>query len=516
MATMETVLGASTARCAELVPPPCAMIIFGASGDLTARKLLPALFSLFRRDLLPEPIAIIGCARKALDDDSFRELARTAIKTKYPEGLPRKVLDIFLASLHYVSGDYDDPDTYRRLGEKLAAVERPMPGADRIFYLAVPATLYECINARLHESGLSVEDFDGKPARRLVLEKPFGFDLISARNLQRELRQGVHERQIYRIDHYLGKETVQNILMFRFANAVFEPVWNHHYIDQVQITVAESIGVEHRAGYFDQAGLLRDMFQNHMFQMLAVVAMEPPSSFEANRVRDEKAKLLDAIRPFPVSAIGDWVVRGQYGPGQVNGQPVPGYLAEPGVRPDSPIETYVAARLMIDNWRWRGVPFYLRVGKRLPARTSWIAITFKPVPHSIFAAVAEAQLAPNVLVFKVQPEEGATLHLQAKRPGSKLCMGNLEMRFTYREVFGGEPPEAYERLLLDAMLGDHTLFLRNDSIDLAWQLLDPVMAAWATGDPRAGQLATYPAGSWGPTPANHLPALDGHAWHQPD
>jgi glucose-6-phosphate 1-dehydrogenase len=492
------------------------MVIFGASGDLTSRKLLPALFSLFQRDLLPEPIAIIGCSRKPLDDHSFREMARLAIKARFAGDLPRKLVDVFLASLHYVSGEYDDPDTYRRLGEKLTDLERPMPEADRLFYLSVPATLYERIGARLHEAGLSAEDFDGKPARRVVLEKPFGFDLDSSRSLDRELRSGLHERQIFRIDHYLGKETVQNLLMFRFANAVFEPVWNHHYIDHVQITVAESIGVEHRAGYFDQAGLLRDMFQNHMFQMLAVVGMEPPSSFEANRVRDEKAKLLDAIRPFPAGEIGNWVVRGQYGPGIVDGQPVPGYRAEEGVRPDSPIETFVAARLMVDNWRWRGVPFYLRVGKRLPRRTSRIVITFKPVPHSIFHSLVDDQLPPNVLVFNVQPEEGVALHIQAKRPGSKLCMGNLTMHFTYREVFGGEPPEAYERLLLDAMLGDHTLILRNDSIDLAWKLLTPVLDAWAANDPGAGELETYPAGSWGSGGADCLAALDGHAWHRLD
>jgi len=488
-------------------------VIFGASGDLTARKLLPALFSLFQRDLLPEPFAVIGCARKGMDDHAFRELARTAIKARFSPDPPRKMVDVFLSCLHYVSGDYDDPATYRRLGERLAAAETAMPEADRVFYLSVPATLYERIGARLHEAGLTAEDFDGKPARRIVLEKPFGFDLDSSRALDRELRRGLRERQIFRIDHYLGKETVQNILMFRFANSVFEPVWNHRYIDHVQITVAESIGVEHRAGYFDQAGLLRDMFQNHMYQMLAVVGMEPPSSFDANRVRDEKAKLLDAIRPYPADAIGDWVVRGQYAPGAVGGNPVPGYLAEEGVRPDSPIETYVASRLLIDNWRWRGVPFYLRVGKRLPRRTSRIVVTFKPVPHSIFHAVGEDSLPPNVLVFNVQPEEGAALHIQAKRPGSKLCMGNLTMHFTYRDVFGGEPPEAYERLLLDAMLGDHTLFLRADSIDIAWRLLSPVLAAWADGVPSAGPLEPYPAGSWGPAAADRLTARDGHAWH---
>jgi glucose-6-phosphate 1-dehydrogenase len=341
----------------------------------------------------------------------------------------------------------------------------------------------------------------------VVIEKPFGRDLESARKLDNELRKILRERQIYRIDHYLGKETVQNILMLRFANVIFEPVWNRNYIDSVQITAAETVGVEHRAGYFEQAGLLRDMFQNHMLEMLSLVAMEAPSSFDAKAVRDEKTKLLRSIRPFPKGKLGESLVRGQYSEGSdASGATLPAYRAEPGVKPDSKIETFVAAKLFIDNWRWQGVPFFLRSGKRLPKKRSEIAITFKRLPHSIFSPLKPEDLNPNQLVLNVQPEEGLSLTIQAKQPGPKLCMGSLTMDFKYASILeeGETMPEAYERLLLDCMLGDQTLFIRSDAIETAWSLLTPVLRAWESDEPGCGKLFSYPAGSWGPEEAEKL------------
>jgi glucose-6-phosphate 1-dehydrogenase len=351
------------------------------------------------------------------------------------------------------------------------------------------------------------------------VEKPFGHDLASARELNGKLRAALSERQIYRIDHYLGKETVQNILMLRFANALFEPLWNNRHVDHVQITAAETLGVEHRAGYYDRAGALRDMFQNHMFQMLALVAMEPPSVFEAVLYRNEKVKLLGAIRPLSgdPKALGRRVVRGQYTAGTLNERPVAGYREEPGVAPGSTTETYVAMKLLIDNWRWAGVPFYLRSGKRLARRASEIAVAFKPVAHSIFLPNLPELHAPNVLVLNIQPEEGISLTMEAKRPGPKTCMGSLTLNFDYRTVFGVEPPEAYERLLLDCMLGDQTLFVRTDGMETSWSLLSPVLERWKNGGTDGGRfpLASYPAGSWGPPEGDALLAKDGRSWRIP-
>jgi len=503
--------------CSETAPDPFILVIFGASGDLARRKLLPALFNLFQKDLLPEKFTVIGCARSPLDDQAFRDRAATAIRQNLGATVPQKMLKIFLENLFYLPGAYDDDVSYRNLGEKIKEIEGQETATNRIFYLSTPAGLYAEIIQQLGEAGLVKEDFDGFPARRVVIEKPFGRDFSSARDLDRKIRQILQERQIFRIDHYLGKETVQNILMFRFANAVFEPVWNNRYIANVQITVAEAIGVEHRAGYFDQTGLLRDMFQNHMFQLLALVAMEPPASFDADRVRDEKVKLLNSVHPFPLEELSQWLVRGQYKNGTVKGQAVPGYREEEGVVSRSPTETYLAAKVMIDNWRWHGVPFYLRTGKRLPRRVSEIVLTFKNVPHSIFYPLLPEDLQPNVLVFNVQPEEGVALYIQAKRPGPKLCMGNITMDFKYHDVFGGSPPDAYERLLLDSMLGDHTLFIRSDTIDISWSLLTPILKAWEAKKnlDRIGKLHSYSAGTWGPKAADQLLAADGTQWREP-
>jgi len=482
--------------CIEVSPIPNTVVIFGASGDLAHRKLLPALFHLYCKQLFHERSLIVGCSRTAMTDEEFRNKVREQLA-----GEDDAKLDEFLQKVHYHHGDYADAGTYLVLQQKLCRLEQERcPESCRIYYLSTPSTLYDTIIDRLASAGLTDEPRERYPWRHVVIEKPFGRDLKSAEEIDLNIHRRLHESQIYRIDHYLGKETVQNILMMRFANLIFEPIWNNHYISSVQITAAEAIGVEHRAGYYEQSGLLRDMFQNHMLEMLSLVAMEPPSSFEANAVRNEKLKLIQSIRPFSPARIATDFIRGQYGPGMVNGKNVCGYREEPGVAPDSQIETYACGRFFIDNWRWRGVPFFLRSGKRLKRRVSEIAITFKPVPHSIFAPIRAEDLKPNELVLNVQPEEGMALAIQAKQPGPKLCMGTLHMDFKYAEVFGGSPPDAYERLLLDCMLGDQTLFIRNDIIRASWSLFDPIQEAWA--DPaRQIPLHGYTSGSQGPEAA---------------
>jgi len=510
---------AVTARlrvCVELMPKPCGIVVFGASGDLAGRKLLPSLFNLWVRKLIPRSFFVLGCARTAMTTAEFRERVRAAIARRC-EARPDEC-EAFARRCAYLAGDYFDAALYATLAQRLAASAAEF-GAEggAVFYLAVPPPLYGPVVGRLSAAGLLRQGEGGEPWRRVVIEKPFGRDLASAAALGREIRRVLGEDQIYRIDHYLGKETVQNILMLRFANAVFEPLWNRRYVDHVQITAAESIGLEHRAGYFEEAGLLRDMFQNHLFMMLALTALEPPVSFAADSVRDEIVKVLRAVRPFTAEDLRGALVRGQYAAGEVGGKAVPAYRAEKGVAPESRTETYVAAKLGIDNWRWKGVPFYLRAGKRLPRRVSEIAIAFKSVPHSIFIPLLPEHLSPNVLVLNVQPDEGVALTIQAKQPGAKLCVGDLTMRFNYREVFGGEPPDAYERLLLDCMLGDQTLFLRQDAIEVSWSLLDPVLDAWSRGgeEERAGALHSYRAGTWGPEEAEALLGRDGRQWREP-
>ncbi len=497
--------------CAEIAAPPTAMVVFGASGDLTRRKLLISLFEIFQRGLLNERFYLLGCGRKEISDEEFRQVAERAIREDSGDSSVKAIAP-FINKLYYISGDYSDASFYDKIKSKLAELDKKhkVDGAV-VFYLAVPPFLYVSIVERLCSAGLSSRSEPDSKRFRLVVEKPFGFSLQSAVELNNKIRGCFAESQIYRIDHYLGKETVQNILMFRFANTIYEPLWNRNYIDSVQITIAEKIGVEHRGSYYDKAGALRDIFQNHMLEMLALVAMEPPISFVADHIRDEKVKLLRSIRPFEIDGLGDFIVRGQYGPGSINGREVVGYRQEPGIDPRSRTETFVAAKLFIDNWRWKGVPFYLRTGKRLARKDTEIAITFRQVPHSMFTSAGLDDIPSNILILQIQPEEGISLRFQAKRPGSKICMGTLNMNFNYSSVFGVDMPEAYERLLLDCMIGDQTLFTRQDGVEVAWRLLMPVLDAWQNDDACPYE---YPAGSYSFPEADSLIESDSRKWRK--
>jgi len=495
--------------CIETPARPCGMVVFGASGDLARRKLLASLFELYKRQLLAEEFYFIGCGRTEFSDEAYRDVAAQSIADR---GVPPEKTSAFLEKMYYLSGSYDDPAFYESIAERLARLDCiHATGGCHVFYLAVPPRLYGTIAEQLGKTKLSCRGTpECQDRARLVIEKPFGRDLETAVALNEQIQRHFDERQIYRIDHYLGKETVQNILMFRFANAIFEPIWNRNYVDHVQITIAESLGVEHRAGYYDKAGALRDMFQNHMLGMLALMAMEPPTSFDADPIRDEKVKLLRSVRPLEVRPYDRTVVTGQYAAGAVDGdEPVCGYRQEQGVPADSTTETYAAARVFVDNWRWKGVPFYMRTGKRLARRLTEIAITFKTVPHSMFASIGLDETPPNVLVFKIQPNEGINLSFQAKRPGSKTCMSTLRLNFNYSDVFGTESPEAYERLLLDCMVGDQTLFTRQDDVQVAWGLLQPVLDAIGGGTLTPFE---YQAGAESFPQADALIQADGRPW----
>jgi glucose-6-phosphate 1-dehydrogenase len=498
--------------CSEIPAPSNAMVVFGASGDLVSRKLLPSLVQIFHRRLLDDRFYLLGTGRKNFSDQQFRKIAQQAIKDKC-KNISVEESNLFFEKLYYISGDYGDIEFYKNIKTRLGQLDKKhkVDGA-HIFYLAVPPLLYTTIVEQLDSSGLSCPDgFDSKQQPRLVVEKPFGRDLQSALELDNKIHQCFNESQIYRIDHYLGKETVQNILMLRFANAIFEPLWNRNYIDHVQITIAESIGVEHRGGYYDKAGALRDMFQNHMLQMLALAAMEPPTSFEADSIRDEKVKLLRSIRPLSLQPWVANIVRGQYGPGIIDGKEVVGYRDEPGIKSDSKTETFIAAKLFIDDWRWKDIPFYLRTGKRLAEKDTEIAITFKKVPHSMFASSGLDDMPPNILVLQIQPEEGISLSFQAKYPGSKICMSTLDMNFSYQSVFGVDMPQAYQRLLLDCMLGDQTLFTRQDDVAVTWRLLTPILQAWERDDSMPYE---YPAGAESFPEADSLIESGGRKWRK--
>jgi len=489
---------------------PFSLVIFGASGDLTYRKLVPALWSLYAARTLPEPFAIIGTARSEMSNEAFRGRMREGVTRFARLKIPSQhVWDRFAGSLFYVAGDPNAPELYTRLKQRLEQIETARGGArNRLFYCATPPSLYDDIVAGLGTASLARVDGGWT---RIIVEKPFGRDLESARALNRQLMSVFQEEQVYRIDHYLGKETVQNILVFRFANGIFEPVWNRNHVAEVQITVAETIGVEGRGSYYEESGALRDMVQNHMLQLLCLIAMEPPVTFDAGPVRDEKNKVMHAMHPIDPAKVDEVALRSQYGPGYVEGKAVPGYRQEKGVKPDSTTETYVAMRLEIDNWRWAGVPFYLRTGKRLAKRVSEIAIRFRRTPHMIFRR-DPAGVEPDLLAIRIQPDEGISLTVVAKEPGPDLKLAPVTLDFKYGEVFGGEPPEAYERLLLDAIHGDATLYARGDWVEQAWALLQPVLEAWSR-TPAA--LATYEAGSWGPLEADAFIARDGGGWRRP-
>jgi glucose-6-phosphate 1-dehydrogenase len=488
---------------------PTALVIFGATGDLAHRKLLPALYNLAHEGALPERFDLIGIARRDHPHENFRSIARESIMRFSRRKPDADVLDGLLANLWYVPGTFDDPDVYAALAKKLKSCdEKAGYPLARIFYMSTAPQFFPVITAMLGKSRLQRT---GEADTRIVIEKPFGYDLESARKLNAAVLDVFDEQQVFRIDHYLGKETVQNLMAFRFANALFEPVWNRNFIDHVQITAAEDIGIGGRAGYYEGAGALRDLVQNHMLQLLALLTMEPPASFEANRLRDEKLKVLEAIRPPAVAAVREMAVRAQYGPGRVAGEEVPGYRSEEGVAPDSRTETFAALRLGISNWRWEGVPLYLRTGKRLARKVTEIVVTLKPVPHLAFQDQGSVGVQPNQIVLAVQPDEGVSISIGAKIPGPTLRIRPVNMQFNYGTSFLSESPEAYERLILDAMRGDATLFTRGDEIEALWSIIDPILAAWH--EDTSSAIPQYEAGSAGPAEADKL--IDGgRSWRR--
>ena len=491
----------------EPTPGATSLVIFGASGDLTRRKLLPAVYSLARDQRLPARFAIVGVGRTDLGDDGFRRQFHESLRefAKVDDGA-RGVVGGLESRMFYVAGDMDDPGLYQRLATRL----RDIDGDDGVlYYLAIPPGVYGTVVDGLAGAGLA--GTPGQGWRRIVVEKPFGTDLESARQLNAQLHRHFDEDQIFRIDHYLGKETVQNLLVFRFANGMFEPVWNRRYIDHVQITAAETVGVERRAAYYEESGALRDMLQNHLMQLLALVAMEPPAEFSAASVRDRKMDALASVQPVVDGGRSAApIVRAQYAPGWVDGREVPGYRGEPGVGANSTTETFVAVKLMLESWRWAGVPFYLRTGKRLPKRTTEIAIQFNTPPLQIFRRVSATPVTSNLLVINVQPDEGISLRFDAKIPGTRMQVAPVMMNFRYGTTFSGEVPEAYQTLLLDAMLGDATLFARHDFVEASWALVTPIHEMWA-GDGEAA-IPQYESGEWGPSEADALMARDGRRW----
>jgi glucose-6-phosphate 1-dehydrogenase len=484
------------------VTEPCAIVILGASGDLTARKLLPSLFNLYLNNGLPNPFLIVGCGRTRIGNDEFRERMKKALSES--ASWDQKKWKDFVGLLFYQPIDYDDSSAYANLAEVLRELDRKYEiGGNRIFYLAIPPILYETTVRMLGQASVSQEYREQKGWSRIVVEKPFGRDLKTARTLDRVLHQHFQEHQIFRIDHYLAKETVQNILMFRFANAIFEPLWNRGYIDYISIMAAENLGVEHRAGYYDHSGVLRDMFQNHMMQLLALCAMEPPSLFEADRVNDEKVKLYRSLRPFPVEKLEDYLVLGQYGRGTIVGKPVPAYHEEPDVKPDSLTPTFAMMKVFIDNWRWQGVPFYLCSGKRLAEKRTEMVIQFKEVPHSMFRHSIGEHIIANRLILGIYPDEKISLTFQTKNPGI-ICLRSVTMDFHYHQGYKGPLLDAYEKVLHDVIVGDHMLFWRQDGVELCWSFLTPILEECEACGNRAEMLLPYQAGSWGPDAVKNL------------
>lgn len=493
---------------------PTTIVIFGATGDLTRRKLIPALCNLAADGLMTAPISIVGFARREHSDESFRGHLREAL-AQFSRTRPNRFagLDDFLSRVSYFRGSFDRVEDYVALGKRLTELESRRGGPpNRLYYLATPPEAFPEILRNLKAAGLSGKEVPGGGWNRIIIEKPYGRDLKSAWMLTGAVHTGFSEDQVYRIDHYLGKETVQNILAFRLGNGIFEPLWNRNYIDQVQITVAETVGIEGRAGYFDTAGIARDMLQSHILQLFSLIAMEPPVSFEPGHIHDEKVKLLRSVRPPDAEMSTDAVVRGQYSAGSVGGKEVSGYREEPGIRPDSSTETYLALALEIDNWRWGGVPFFIRTGKRLAKKVTEVDIIFREPPYRMFAQAGLDRLQPNVLAIKIQPEEGISLDIGCKRPGPKYQIEPVSMEFNYATSFGVPSPEAYERLLLDSLLGDGTLFARADEVDLSWQLVDPIINLWEN-NPEV-PLVSYEAGGWGPHEADLLLTRGGRRWRR--
>jgi glucose-6-phosphate 1-dehydrogenase len=504
----------------ERMAEPCTMIICGATGDLTERKLAPALYNCFLDGFLPPEFTGVGFARREWTDDQFRDHLLAGIN-KYSRNHPVKpeIWDSIAPTIEYQRGDFNDPAAYAELAKRLDRIDRDRGTAgNRLFYLAVPPSLYPEIVSHLHRAGLAASGEDrvtgGKRGwTRVIVEKPFGYDLESARTLNRVIAGVFDENQVYRIDHYLGKETVQNLSVFRFGNGLFEPIWNRRYIDSVQITVAETVGVEGRGEFYDQTGAMRDVVQNHGFQLMAMFAMEPPVEFGPEDLRDEKLKVLRAVKPMAPGDVAANVIRGQYVSGWVEGERISSYRDAPEVAPDSQTETFVALKLAIDSWRWAGVPFYLRTGKTLPSRVTEIAVQFRRAPLALFNRAGVPQIDPNVLAIRVQPDEGILLRFGAKVPGQGLQIRNVNMDFRYGSSFAVDSPDAYETLLIDAMIGDASLFTRADEVERAWQILQPILDAAGSGE--AGPLHFYAAGTWGPPAADELLERDGRAWRKP-
>jgi glucose-6-phosphate 1-dehydrogenase len=503
---------------------PCTVVIFGGAGDLAKRKLLPALYQLQLDGLMPEGVDIVGISREELDDNSYRQLMHDAVKKSNEiTGFDEEKWAKMAASLHYVAGDLADRRSYDYFEDRLSVIEahRAPEFRNRMFYLSVPPSVFEPIARALSGSGMAprIWDPNTKPWRRVIIEKPFGRSLETARALNKLALDLFAERQIYRIDHYLGKETVQSILVFRFANAIFEPIWNRQSIQHVQITAAETVGVEKRGKYYEEAGVVRDMFQNHLLQLLTLTAMEPPVTMTADAVRDEKVKVLRSIRGWRKEDLETGAVRAQYAAGQMGGSAVPGYREEPDVAKDSITPTFSAVRFYVDNWRWQGVPFFLRSGKRMANRVTEIAVQFREPPVLMFKHEINEQLAPNLLTMRIQPDEGISLSFQVKAPGAAYQLSHgvevapVAMEFSFKEAFGEINPPAYETLLLDVMLGDATLFTRSDEVDVAWQVVDPIIAHWEKNRP--AKMPSYPAGSWGPVEADHMLKNHFAYWRQP-
>jgi glucose-6-phosphate 1-dehydrogenase len=491
------------------VADPCVMVIFGVSGDLTRRKLSPALSNLASQQLLSREFAVVGIGRTPMTTEEARKKYSEDFKQFATGTIDPDLWEWFVRRLHYVNGDFNDAATFDRLKSTLAKVDQDYAThGNFFFYLATAPNYFGTIVESLATHGLMAED--NNHWRRVIIEKPFGHDLDSAKALNQQLLKVASEHQIYRIDHYLGKETVQNILALRFANGIFEPIWNRRYIDHVQISVAETVGVESRGGYYDGAGALRDMVPNHIMQLISLTAMEPPISFEANAVRDEQAKILHAIQPFAAEDVLSKTVRGQYGDGVMQGERVPAYRSEDGVPPDSRTETFVAMKLQIDNWRWAGVPFYLRTGKRLPGRNTHVVIQFRRAPFVLFRETPVENLMPNQLVLHIQPEEGISLRFAAKTPGPAMQLGEVDMDFNYADYFGTTPNTGYERLLHDCMIGDATLFQRADMVEAGWSIVNPVLDVWKALPPR--NFPNYPSGTWGPKDSDELLERDGRRW----